>query len=194
MAVQSKDMHNGIVDDTPQTTPRAATHWTTRVLLGVVLIVLGLLQWLPAARFTVDGWFVWINAILRWLQFTERLSLLTGVWLVGTSLIIGLLYSRVEIDGLPIQRRNQQWVLLPFAAWVGWAFLSATDVGTTYTGLIAPPANAAQLWKDVAVSQTWSLMVAFYLTFAPDWFILGGLYLIVPRRWFAWLRSLTRKR
>lgn len=156
----------------------------TQALIGIVLAVFGLLQWIPAARFTADGWVAWINMFTRWLTLGDVIPRLAGVALVGVALAIGLAYSRVEISALPIKRLNKRWSIAPLAVCVAWLFMAGTDVGTTFTGLMAPPPNSFLAWQQLAQNPPLAAALAFYLTFLPDWCIIGGIRLMMT----AWRR------
>lgn len=154
---------------------------TNRMTIGAVLLVFGVLQWLPAARFTVDGWTGWLNAVARWFGIADPIPRLSGIALLVAAVVIGWLYSRVEIGALPIQRVRGLWVRVTFMALIGWLFLTATDVGSTFAGLVAPPADAPRVWRDIAQTPELAGVLSFYLTFAPDWIILAGWKLLTRR-------------
>jgi len=180
--VTERPLQNGQVPRIVLPTPSSLDP-TTRVVLGAVVVLLGLLQWLPAARFTVDGWTAWINVLAAWLGFDIQLPSLLGPELILTMVIVGLIYSWIETKCIPVQRIGGKLKFLGAMALVGWLFLTATDIGSTYTGLIVPPPNAFQAWQDIAHQPELAAGISFYLTFAPDWFILGGLHVMGINEW-----------
>lgn len=157
---------------------------TTQVIIGAVVCVFGIVQWIPAARFTADGWVAWINMFTNWLTLGALIPRLAGFVLLGVAALVGWAYSRVEINALPIKRVNKRWMFAPLIICVGWLFIVGTDVGTTYTGLIAPPRDAPLAWQQLAQNQSLAAALAFYLTFLPDWCIIGGIKLMAA----AWRR------
>lgn len=136
-------------------------------LAGLALIVFGLLQWLPAARFTVDGWIAIGNILLQWFGFAERVTPPGGWWLLALTMAVGLIYSRVETS--PART---------LAGLIAWVFVLATDVASTFLGFRAVPPDAWRIWQELAASGQASTVVAFYATIVPDWMILAGIALL----------------
>lgn len=166
----------------------------TRVALGVVLVVFGLLQWIPAARFTVDGWTAFANLFLTWLGFGAALPRFSALPLIGAMLTIGGLYSWVETKCMPVQRIGDAWQFMGLMALVGWLFLTATDVGSTYVGMTAVTSSTPRILRDLAAQPSIAALVSFYLTFAPDWFIIGGMYLMGLGPVLRWLGRIFVRR
>jgi hypothetical protein len=168
-AVQSRPLDNG------RTTGEAVVTSARRWPLGIVLLTFGLLWWLPAARTTVDGWVLIINTVGSFFSIPGVLARLAGWPLFAAAILIGLIYSRVETHELPIRRIRG---VLTFGApmvWVGWLFLAATDVGSTFLGVMSPPPGAWLVHTQVAANPPLAFVVALLSTFAPDWVIIAGL-------------------
>jgi hypothetical protein len=193
MPVQSQELVNGQLP--PQRRTVDAGGWirgvSARFAGGLGLIAFGLSLWVPAARFTADGWVAWLNGLAGWLTIAERVPRLGGWGLVVVALIVGGAYSVVEIIWQPLQitwfedaqgRRRTRWVVLPLAIWVLWLLATATDIGTTYVGLLLPPPDALPAWRDLARSQDACAVLAVVLTFAPNWLILAGIQLLLGRK------------
>lgn len=173
MRVRSENLYNG------QTQAQATVKVTTRHWpLGIVLLVFGLLWWLPAARTTVDGWVLIVNTIGAFFAMPGQLARLTGVPLLIAAIVVGLIYSRVETREMPIQREPDRIVFAAPMVWVGWLFLAVTDVGSTFLGVITPPAGAWPIHVQIASHQPTAFVLALVSTFAPDWIIIAALSLL----------------
>lgn len=213
MAVQNQDLRNGEpvagpsllsallaqrareeAPPAPRAAPRAKMGPVTRAVLGFVLVVLGALQWVPAARFTVDGWTAFTNGGLAWMGFAATLPRLSEMPLIVAMLAIGGVYSWVETKCMPVQRTSDGWAFMGMMALVGWLFLTATDVGSTYVGMIGVGADAPQALRDLAKQPSLTALVSFYLTFAPDWFIIGGINLMGLAPALRWLGRIFWRR
>lgn len=153
--------------------PAPAVAPNTRAL-GVVLIVFGLLCWLPAARTTVDGWVIILNTMLDIFRIPLVLPRVTGWLLLGLAIGIGLLYSLVETQHTPVRVKGGRFVIAPLMFWVGWLFLSSTDIGSTFLGILDAPPNAWPIHRQIASNLNLTALLAMIGTFAPDWIILLG--------------------
>lgn len=142
--------------------------------LGVVLIVFGLICWLPAARTTVDGWVIILNTMLDIFRIPLVLPRATGWLLLGLAIGIGLLYSLVETQHTPVRVTNGRFVVAPLMFWIGWLFLSTTDIGSTFLGILDAPPNAWPIHRQIAGNLNLTALLAMVGTFAPDWIILLG--------------------
>lgn len=168
-AIQSRPLDNG------RTTQEAVVTSARRWPLGIVLLTFGLLWWLPAARTTVDGWVLIVNTVGGFFSIPGVLARLTGWPLFIAAIVVGLIYSRVETHELPVRRIRG---ILTFGApmvWVGWLFLAATDVGSTFLGVMSPPPGAWLVHTQVANTPWLAFVIALLSTFAPDWVIIAGL-------------------
>ena len=146
--------------------------------VGLVLVVLGALWWLPAARTTVDGWVVILNTFLDFFGITETIPYATGWLLLGLAIVVGGIYSGVEARNLPITRKGSVLVFAPFMFWIGWLFLSTTDVASTFVGIMTPPNDAWAIHKQLAGNPAGAGVLALLSTFAPDWVIIIGVRLL----------------
>ncbi len=95
---------------------------------------------------------------------------------------------------MPVQRVGDGWAFMGVMALVGWLFLTATDVGSTYVGMINVGADAPQALRDLAKQPSLTALVSFYLTFAPDWFIIGGINLMGLAPALRWLGRIFWRR
>lgn len=146
--------------------------------VGFVLIVIGVLWWLPAARTTVDGWVVLLNTMLDFFGIIEVIPYATGWLLLGLAIVVGGIYSGVEAKNLPITYRNSVIIFAPFMFWVGWLFLSTTDVASTFIGIMTPPRDAWAIHRQLAQNPPAAGVLALLSTFTPDWFIIFGIKML----------------
>lgn len=156
-------------------------------LLGGVLVVFGLLWWLPVARTTVDGWVIGLNVLAEFFKLPGQITRPTGWLLLGLAVVVGFVYSRVEIHNSPVKygwskRKNKNIVVLaPLMAWVGWLFLAVTDVGSTYVGIISPPQDAWAIHDQLAGIPWLAFALALLSTYAPDLITFAGWRLVRGR-------------
>lgn len=143
-------------------------------VFALIVLFLGLILWVPAARWTIDGWIAWLNGMAGWLGIAEPLPRLSGWTLLIGAAVVGGLYSLVEIYWQPAQRKGGRLVFAEPLIWVVWFLITATDVYTTYLGFLLPPENA-QLWQESAQNPNVAALVSILLTFIPNWMILRGL-------------------
>lgn len=189
MAVRTSDYKNG-QEVRAQTLGGCFYMIAGRLSAGLLLLAFGLSLWVPAARFTADGWVAWINGIAAWFGGAPLIPRLSGGVLVIVAGVVGVIYSVTEIIWQPVQvkltthegKRQARWIVFPLAIWVLWFLSTATDIGTTYAGLLLPPADAAQAWKDLAKNQDACALLAIVLTFGPNWLILAGIHMLFGRR------------
>jgi hypothetical protein len=174
MSVRSQALYNGQVEEVQ---PQPPTHRP----LGLVLIVFGVLWWLPAARTTVDGWVIMLNTVAEFFELPGRLGRPNGWLLLGLAIGVGLVYSRVEIHESPIKYRGGHIFIAGLMAWIGWLFLASTDVGSTFLGIVTLPVDPWPIHRQLA-SITWlSFSLALLSTYAPDLIIYAGYRLIRGR-------------
>lgn len=179
MAVRSGNMQNDQVIE-----PGSLAQLKIGIrLLGLVCVLLGVALWLPGARFTVDGLFNWLNAIVGWFGVPPIVQLLIGWPLIIGAGIAGLIFSCVEIGAPPVAmiggrlRMHRDPI-----AWIGWLVLVAIDVGTTFSGLRTPNTTMPRWVQQISASDGWSAGCSLLLTFAPELLMLGGLALLGIRR------------
>ncbi len=148
-----------------------------RLLIGGVLLVFGLIQWLPAASLTVLGWLLALNMLRHWFGFVA-VQLAAGSSFLALSLVVGLIYSLIEVEGMPMRWEARRLMVMSGGAIVAWLFLAGTDIATTYAGLDAIPTNAPQVARDLVADPLWRGISAVYLTFIPDRAIVTGFRMV----------------
>jgi hypothetical protein len=168
-----------MLDELLSNPPRTATSLKP---LGLVLVVFGVLWWLPAARTTVDGWVVILNVIMDFFGIAATVPYATGWLLLILAVVIGGIYSTVEARNLPIQRRNTVILFAPLMVWIGWLFLSTTDVASTFIGIMTPPIGAWAIHVQLASNPAAAAVLAVLSTFAPDWVIIFGVKMLMKSR------------
>lgn len=160
----------------------ASTIKSNKWALGFVLIAFGGIGWILGGMFTFDGWITWVNGLLAIVQLPVALPPATGL---ARFLFIPLaiIYSRVEVKHRPVWRDKQG--TFHFEAplfWVGFILITLTDIGSTAVGIQG--VNPVQ-WGALQPLVVWVLQsgarigsVATILTFAPEWLIMGGIWLL----------------
>lgn len=151
-----------------------AVQWS----VGLTLLAFGVPAWFVGGRYTVEGWVIWLNRLLGWFGVAEQLPVPRGWPLLALVIVAALIYSRVEVAHRPWRRVDGRWMLAAPLAWAAWVLIVGTDLGSTYQGIITPPAGSEQWVRDVAASDWASGFATFVLTFGPEWFILGGIRLL----------------
>ena len=129
-------------------------------------IAIGLPLWLIGARYTLDGWVIALNWCSAFLRFGASVPVPSG-WYMLLLFPIGIVYSLIERRGLPLNPQAAGW-----AAWtmllVVWIVINATDVGSTYLGIVAiePTAWPVNRWLAATwwAGGTWALV----LTYLPE--------------------------
>lgn len=178
MAVLTKEMRDHEVVDARAERSAGRRGRAVQWSVGLTLLAFGIPAWFIGGRYTVEGWVIWLNRLLGWFGVTDRIPVPLGWPLLGLVVVAALIYSRVEVKHRPWRRVDKRWVLAPALAWVAWVLIVGTDLGSTYQGIVSPPAGAEQWLKDVAASDWASGFGAILLTFAPEWLILGGIRLL----------------
>lgn len=145
--------------------------------VGVVALAFGAGGWLMGGKYTLEGWVIWLNWFLAWLGLPLRVPSIAGWWFL-LIFPLALLYSKVEVSHRPAQQVRGVWTFAPPIFWLVWALIVVTDIGSTFAGVKAPAPDAWALTKQIAASDWYSGIWATILTFAPEWFILGGLTLL----------------
>jgi hypothetical protein len=178
-------------DRTPvRSEPIIRTGGSSRIV-GVFALLFGIPLWLEAARFTRDGWILFINWICARFQIggTEPWHIGALDWRVGLGLIalLGFAYSYVEMWKQPIKlptkcetvRGFNAWRVAAsdlkawriekrWEAWIVWAVLIASDVATTYAGAQKPDPSGLAIMRDIAAGGGVLIGYAILLTFIPD--------------------------
>lgn len=160
-------------------------------IVGVFALLFGIPLWLEAARFTRDGWILFINWICTRFQIGGAEPWQIGAldWRVGLALIVllGFGYSYVEMWKQPIKlpqkcetaRGFKAWRMAAsdlkawrferrWEAWIVWAVLIASDVATTYAGAQKPDPSGLAIMRDIAAAGGALTLYAIILTFIPD--------------------------
>jgi hypothetical protein len=169
----------------PVESPRMAAPVAPRSrVLGLFAILFGAPLWLEAARFTRDGWILFVNWTCA--RFGVPWQVPALHWLVSLAalLIIGLCYSHVELVKQPIvPPRNWRKDFLDWSkwrferrweAWVVWVLLVVSDIGTTYAGAREPDPSGLAVLRDIARAGTALAVYAILMTFLPDRLIRFG--------------------
>jgi hypothetical protein len=153
-------------------------------IIGLFAILFGVPLWLEAARFTRDGWILFINWLCA--RFSIPWQVPTLHWLVALAalVIIGVCYSHVELIKQPVKPpRNwrKEFFVWPkwrferrWEAWIVWIVLVASDIGTTYAGAQTTDTGGIALMRDIAASGGRLAIYAILITFLPDRLIRFG--------------------
>ncbi len=159
---------------------------TTRPI-GALMVAFGSITWLIGAKYTLDGWIMLINTVLLAMQQTWFVSPAVGpaAWL---AVPLGVLYSLCEFALRPVERRRDGTIV-----WTGgtvltfWLLANASDVGTTYLGLL--PLAASPIPALAWVGSVWpaTALAALALTYYPELAIVAGVRLLgVDDWWRTW--------
>lgn len=153
-------------------------------IVGLFALLFGIPLWLEAARFTRDGWILFLNWVC--LRFSIPWQVPTPDWRVAIALIVilGFGYSYVEMVKQPV-RLPRNWRKDAFnfrswrferrwEAWVVWVVLIASDIGTTYAGAKNPDPSGLAIMRDIVASGGMLAAYAIILTFVPDRLIRFG--------------------
>lgn len=150
--------------------------------LGAVLLLFGGLAWLGGARFTADGAVLGLNWIMGWFGVPLTIPMPSGWWLIGVAIGLGVVCSRVEIVRRPIRRHSGRLLFMGIGALVGWSVVSALDLITTYVGLTAVTTGSWAIHRSIATLPPLAAALTGLLTFAPEWAIMTGIYLLGWKR------------
>lgn len=167
----------------PQRVVRLGLARHMSLMVGVVLLAFGLLQWLPAASLTVLGWTAWLTQWRGWFGLGP-LELTPGTPFVLVSCTVGLLYSLIEIEAIPVRWEARRLMIVSGATLLAWLFLAGTDIVSTYDGLLRLPATMPPWAQTLVADPVMRGLAAVYLTFAPDRAIVLG-YRLVRRSFMA---------
>jgi hypothetical protein len=147
-------------------------------LVGLFAMLFGIPLWLEAARFTRDGWILFINWLCQRFSIPWHIGALDWRVAIGLIVLLGFAYSYVEMVKQPVRMpRNWRQDGLNFKAWkferrweawVVWVVLIASDIGTTYAGAKNPDPSGLALMRDIIASGGLLAAYAIILTFIPD--------------------------
>lgn len=148
------------------------------VALGLLAIAMGVPGWIVGARYTVDGWIVLIGLLAPWVGVMAPITLAPES-AAATVAAVGAAYSVAEVLARPrASWRRLGAAVLALAALV-WAAVIVTDVATTIMGVLNPAETAAAIALWIAARPPAASAYALALTFYPEAFIVGGIYMIV---------------
>lgn len=163
-------------------------------VVGLFALLFGIPLWLEAARFTRDGWILFIDWVCA--RFAIPWHVPPLHWGVALSLIaiLGFGYSYVEMAKQPVRLpRNWRKDWLDFKAWkferrweawIVWIVLIASDIGTTYAGAKNPDPSGLAIMRDIVAAGGLLAAYAIILTFIPDRLVRYGWRAMTGgRRW-----------
>lgn len=157
---------------------RTSTEWA----LGITLLLFGSIAWVLGGMFTFDGWISWLNGLFGIVRLPIVIPAAAGLWRL-LFIPLALVYSWVETKNRPVWRdKSKQWHFEAPLFWVGFILITLTDIGSTAVGLQHTDTAA---WGVLEPTVTWIVgdgwrvgAAATLLTFAPEWLILGGIWLL----------------
>ena len=158
--------------------PRTGGTWA----LALALIAFGGIGWLLGGMFTFDGWITWVNGIFTIARLPIAIPPAAGLYRL-LFIPVAIAYSRVEVKHRPVWRDKQgKFHVEPPLFWVGFILITLTDIGSTAVGM--QNTNPVE-WTALQPLVVWVLQtgarvgsVATVLTFAPEWMIMGGIWLL----------------
>jgi hypothetical protein len=157
--VTSKPLDNGQIK---QRQPLGASGWA----IAVALFIFGAIGWVMGAKYTLDGWVIGVNMLLAWLGLPLAIPQVVG-WFALLAVPAGFVYSRVEVAAWQARYRK----VAQF--WFAWLLIVATDVGTTFIGVVYAGGDSP-LATQVAAVPIVAFAWAVVLTFIPEWAIIGA--------------------
>ncbi len=138
---------------------------------GIVAWLFGIPLWVIGAFYTLQGWTIGLNLVASVIHLPARAPV-PGGWWVLLFIPMGLLYSYVEVKLYPRSSADDwgRWFLL----FVIFAAVILSDLGTTYLSVVTPDADALLLSRWAAQTPLASGAWTIFLTFAPEWLVIGG--------------------
>lgn len=163
--------------DTNTTSAVPARPSSSRIV-GLFALLFGIPLWLEAARFTRDGWILFIDWLCARFSIPWHVPPLDWRMAIALIAILGFGYSYVEMVKQPA-RLPRQWRKELFhikawrferrwEAWIVWVVLITSDIGTTYAGAKQPDLSGLAVMRDVIASGGLLAAYAIILTFIPD--------------------------
>lgn len=133
-------------------------------------LIIGCILWPIGARYSIDGLFWLVNAILGFLRVP--LALVTPPHYAFYCLLAPLPYicSRVEWKP-PLYRSGDQWRVAAANVVVTWLIIAGYDLGTTYLGVGTPAPGSSAVSGEIAASTFVAVVLSVILTFGPEWLI-----------------------
>jgi hypothetical protein len=175
--VRSEPLING-KPVTRQAKPRNGGTWA----LALALIAFGSIGWVLGGMFTFDGWITWVNGLLTIVRLPLAIPPAAGL-LRLLFIPLAIAYSRVEVKHRPVWRDKQGvFHFEPPLFWVGFLLITLTDIGSTAVGIQSTNVDEwgtlqpLVMWVTQAGARVGS--IATILTFAPEWLIMGGIWLL----------------
>lgn len=164
MSVRSQELKDG----KPVEAKPARQHGKGSAV-AVAGLVIGCILWPIGARYSIDGLFWLVNAILAFLRIP--LALATPPHWAFYCLLAPLPYlcSRVEWQP-PLYRGAGRWHVASANVVVTWACVAGYDFGTTYLGIRAPEQSSA-VGAEIAAALVVAATLGVILTFGPEWLI-----------------------
>lgn len=138
---------------------------------GILLMVFGVLLWIAGSRYTLMGWHYGLNWFMAWLGLPAQLPPIVSYGVL-LALPVGLLYSLVELRRPWTYRIKERDALVLY--WIIWVLIVVSDVGSTFLGVKQPGVGATRLAQQVAANDGAAALWSLFLTFIPEWFILGA--------------------
>jgi hypothetical protein len=171
---------------------------------AAICFLFGVPMWVAGAKFTVDGWIIVLNRLMSWIGAPWAIGVIPFGLYLGLMGIAGFIYSKVELawpfryahlsqlsrfpksDGWTHVKLGETRVFVlqgPLFLSV-WAVVLLTDIGTTFIGVSSFSGNLTTYdtldvaWTSfmysVAASTGQAIAFSAFLTFTPEWLIIGG--------------------
>lgn len=175
VSVRSEPLVNGKAVARP---PRKGGTWA----LALALIAFGAIGWIFGGMFTFDGWITWVNGAFSIVRLPVIIPPASGWWRF-LFVPLAIAYSRVEVKHRPVWRDKAGKIHIEAPSfWAGFILITLTDIGSTAVGI--QHTDPAQ-WGALEPLVLWTLRsglsvgaVSTILTFAPEWLILSGVWLL----------------
>lgn len=171
MAVTSTELKDGkpVEEGRPiPAPPLPAIKPQRSIAIAVAGLIIGCILWPIGARYSIDGLFWLVNAVLAFLRVP--IALITPPHYAFYCLLAPLPYlcSRVEWHWPVYRDKAKRWRIAPANVVVTWAGVAGYDLSTTYLGM-GTPTNGAAVSAEIAASAIIAAVIAVGLTFGPEW-------------------------